>query len=170
MTVSKTKSYARKYYLLSSHLASNLSCRNFTYPLSVPLTILSIYYQIRIPQLLIKAFSVEIRYKRRCLPSCMFSYYDYLQDADGNPNKAHDARISTDDVAFCTRTTRFSMPYQQLISADVQNQIVKLESITTRGGDGGPIHFRVNFSGFLIALTGMQYSPEIVHINPCFFL
>ncbi|NMA17163.1 MAG: ABC transporter ATP-binding protein [Clostridiaceae bacterium] len=177
MTVSKTKNRMLAniiYYLRIWHR---------TFPagillilLSVPLTILSIYYQIRIPQLLIKGIecgdSVQATLLAILYVFLIMTICKMLMEICRTKLMTRGSRPMMWLYSVPVHDKIFSMPYQQLISADVQNQIVKLESITTRGGDGGPIHFfGVNFSGFLIALTGMAvFTREIVHINPWLLL
>ena len=139
---------------------------------SVPLTILSIYYQIRIPQLLIRGIergdSVQATLLAILYAFLIMTVCKMLMEICRTKLMTRGSRPMMWLYSVPVHDKIFSMPYQQLISADVQNQIVKLEAIATRGGDGGPIHFfAVNFSGFLIAVTGMAvFTMNIIHINP----
>ena len=139
--------------------------------ISVPLTILSIYCQIRIPQLLIRGIErgdsvhatlLSIVYAFLIMTACKM-----LMEVCQTKLRTRGSRPMMWLYSVPVHDKIFSMPYQQLIRADVQNQIVKLEALATRGGDGGPIHFfGFRLSGFLIAVVGMAvFTANIVHIN-----
>lgn len=142
----------------------------------VPTTILSIYYQIRIPQLLIRGIergdSVQSTLLAILYAFLIMTVCKMLTEVCRTKLRTRGSRPMMWLYSVPVHDKIFSMPYQQLISADVQNQIIKLESITTRGGDGGPIHFfAVNLAGFLIAITGMAvFTTNIIYINPWLLL
>lgn len=144
--------------------------------LSVPLTILSIYYNIRIPQLLIRGIEqgeamattlLAILYAFFIMTACKM-----LLEICETKIKTRGSRPLMWLYSVPVHDKLFSLPYQQLISADVQNKLAKLENMVNRTGDGGPLHFfGMKLSGLLIAVVGMAvFTINIVHINPWLLL
>lgn len=140
--------------------------------ISVPLTILSIYYNIRIPQLLIRGIErgdaplttlLTILYAFLIVTACKM-----LLEICETKIQTRGSRPLMWLYSVPVHDKLFSMPYQQLISAEVQNKLAKLENMINRTGDGGPLHFfGMKLSGVLIAVVGMAvFTINIVHVNP----
>lgn len=144
--------------------------------LSVPLTILSIYQQIRIPQLLIRGIerdeAVEATLLAMLYAFLLMTLCKILMEICETKIKTRGSRPLTWLYSVPVHDKLFSMPYQQLISADVQNKLAKMEGLVSRSGNGGPIHFfGMKLSGMLIAVTGMAvFTAEIVYISPWLLL
>ncbi len=144
--------------------------------LSVPLTIFSIYYQIRIPQLLIQGIEqaepagttlLAIGHTFVIVTICKM-----LMTICDVKIRTRGSRPLTWLYSIPIHDKLFSMPYHQLISATVQNKLAKLEGMVVRHGDGGPIHFfGIKLSSLFIAAVGMVvFAGQIIYINPWLLL
>ncbi len=141
----------------------------FTYILS---TVFSIYYQIRIPQILIRG--IELKLAANDVLSAVFNTF-LLMTLCKIVFAISQTKVMTGGsrplswlYTVPVHKKLFTIPYEQLISAPVQNSMVKLENMVSRGGNGGPIHFfGVKLGGFFAALLGMViFTANIIYINP----
>lgn len=138
---------------------------------SVPMGILAIYEQIRIPQLLIGGLESNLPgnviFTRMAWAFLWMTGAKLFMELSETKLMTRGSRPLMWLYSVPIHKKLFKMKYQQLISSSVQNKLAKVENIVLRGGGGDQIHFfGVKFSNLLIALVGSAvFASDIFRVD-----
>lgn len=169
---------SEKTYSIVGNLWFYLKIWRKTFPLglcliflSVPVSLIGIYERIHIPQIILLGLENQETTKSVLLrilgASFLLILSQSLFEILETKLKTRGSRPLMWLYSEPIHRKLFAMPYEQLISASVQNKLSKVENIILRGGDGGVIHFfGFKISEFLIAVVGtILFVPNIFQVD-----